>query len=132
MNSDRGWCKLRFGSTWAIEPNLVEPLEVSRHANAMASIDPLLPLRPPITLMPQLQKNHLITSVLRQKDGQCKFDGGEKYFTSEMGNVAHKKALFEGVWCDVWEYFVYEKHKVLFLYMMAMCNLDVKEGRGED
>ena len=67
-----------------------------------------------MSLLAQFKGNHCITSLLQQKGGQCKLDGTDTFFTSEMGNAAHQKALFEGVWVEIWDYSVFKEHEESF------------------
>ena len=127
-----GFCNVKFGTAWVVTPSLDDPLEVSRHANQMANFDGLLPIRPSEALLAQFRRNHVITTCLQQKSGQCKLDGTDTCVTSETGNAAHQKALFEGVWVEIWEYSVFKEHEDSFMYMMTMDNLDSEEVRGED
>ena len=67
------FAEFRYNEGWCHEPDPSDPLSVSRHGNAMASKDELLPVLPATPLFGVFAKTHLTTMLQLLKAGTHKW-----------------------------------------------------------
>lgn len=124
-----GFSTYRYVAGWCHEPDEDDMMAVSRHGNAMADQDPLLPRLPHNALKGVFSKTHLVTFLQLLKAGTHRWAGTDELMVPPASSQASSHdelndVLREGIFMHVFPWSAVRDHYDAIVALMASDNFD--------